>query len=150
MRAVIELARPASKDPEEYDVQFLQVGGPRESGVLNGLFGRVVRCPPGAVSEQSFNGDAVPTSPDVWERALLVAAWGQVLAFAVATDRAALEHSLRKFSARCTGVDDYDDVAYHFLGEVANHTGETREPPAGGSSFLARALLRSCRSGVIT
>jgi hypothetical protein len=112
---VIELARPASEDPEEYDVHLLQVGGPRTSGVVDALFGRVVRCDPAAVSELSFNGDAVPTSAEVWARALLVAPSAQVVAFAVAADRAALEDSLIKFSARCTRLDDYDDVAYHFF-----------------------------------
>jgi hypothetical protein len=48
-------------------------------------------------------------------RALLVAPGGKVLAFAVAANRAALEQSLHKFSARCTRLDDYDDVAYHFF-----------------------------------
>lgn len=110
----IELARPASEDPEEYDVHLLQVGGPRTSGVVEALFGRVVRCDPGEVSELSFNGDAVPTSADVWARALLVAS-ARVVAFAVAADRAALENSLIKFSARCTRLDDYDEVAYHFF-----------------------------------
>lgn len=110
----IELARLPSEDPEEFDVHLLQVGGPRESGVVEALFGRVVRCDPGSVGDLSFNGDAVPTSPDVWARVLLVAPNARVVAVAVATDRAALEHSLRKFSARCTGIDDYDEAAYHF------------------------------------
>jgi hypothetical protein len=112
---VIELARPASEDPEEYDVHLLQVGGPRSSGVVEALFGRVVRCDPGEVGELSFNGDAVPRSEDVWARALLLAPSGRVVAFAVAADRAALEESLTKFSARCTRLDDYDEVAYHFF-----------------------------------
>jgi hypothetical protein len=112
---VIELARPASEDPQEYDVHLLQVGGPRTSGVVEALYGRVVRCDPAEVSELSFNGDAVPTSEDVWARALLVAPSGRVVTFAVATDRAALEESLTKFSARCTRIDDYDEVAYHFF-----------------------------------
>jgi hypothetical protein len=110
---VIDLARRPSEEPEEYDVHLLQVGGPRESGVVDALFGRVVRCE--AVSEMSFDGDAVPASPDVWARALLVGPGGRVLAFAVGTDRRALEHSLDKFSARSTQVDDYDEVAYHFF-----------------------------------
>jgi hypothetical protein len=111
----IELARPASEDPEEYDVHLLQVGGPRTSGAVEALFGRVVRCEPGAISKLSFNGDAAPTSPAVWARALLVAPSAQVVAFAVAADRAALEDSLIKFSTRCTRLDDYDEVAYHFF-----------------------------------
>jgi hypothetical protein len=111
---VIELTRPASEDPEQYDVHLLQVGGPRTSGVVEALYGRVVRCDPGEVGELSFNGDAVPRSEDVWARALLVAPSGRV-AFAVATNRAALEESLTKFSARCTRLDDYDEVAYHFF-----------------------------------
>ena len=115
VRPVIDLGRPPSKVPEEYDVQLLQVGGPRKSGIVGKLFGRFVQCEPGAVSELSFNGDAVPTSPDVWTRALLVKPDGPVLAFSVGPDRAALEHSLEKFSARSMRVDDYDEVAYHFF-----------------------------------
>lgn len=113
---VIELSRAPYGEPEEYDVHLLQVGGPRDSGVVDALFGRVVRCDGAAFTELSFDGDAVPTSPEVWARALLVAPdRDRVIALAVATDRAALEESLRKFSARCAGVDDYDDVAYHFF-----------------------------------
>ena len=112
---VIELER-SSSEAEEWSVHLLQVGGPRRSGVVDALFGRVVRCDPGTVGELSFDGDAVPASPAVWARGLLVGPGGQTLAFAIATDRAALEHSLEKFSARCTRVDDYDEVAYHFLG----------------------------------
>jgi hypothetical protein len=113
--AVIELELRPSDEPEEYDVHLLQVGGPRESGVVGALFGRIVHCDPGTVSELSFNGDTVPTSPDVWARALLSAPAGDVIAFAVAANRAALDHSLHKFSSRCTRVDDYDEVAYHFF-----------------------------------
>jgi hypothetical protein len=112
---VIEPARPASEDPDEYDVHLLQVGGPETSGVVEALFGRVVRCDPGEVSVLSFNGDAVPRSTDVWARALLVAPSGRVVAFGVAADRSALEDSLTEFSARCSRLDDYDEVAYHFF-----------------------------------
>jgi hypothetical protein len=35
-------------EAEEYDVQLLQVGGPRDSGVVPALFARVVRCGPDA------------------------------------------------------------------------------------------------------
>jgi hypothetical protein len=112
---VIELGRRPSEAPEEYDVHLLQLGGPKESGVVDALLGRVVRCDPDAVTDVSFNGDTVPTSPHVWARALLVGPGGRVLAFAVGTDSAALERALDKFSARCTRVDDYDEVAYHFL-----------------------------------
>jgi hypothetical protein len=116
MIPAIELERPPREDPEEYDVHLLQVGGPRESGVVDALYGRVVGCDPGAVEDLSFDGRAVPTSPDVWARALLLAPEGRVLAFAVATDRAELERSLLEFSTRAPRVDDYDEVAYHFLG----------------------------------
>ena len=113
---VIKLSRAPDGESEEYDVHLLQVGGPRGSGVVDALFGRVVRCDGAALTELSFDGDAVPTTPEVWARALLVAPDRDlVLALAVATDRAALEESLRKFSARCPRVDDYDDVAYHFF-----------------------------------
>jgi hypothetical protein len=115
VRPMIELARPPRGDSEEYDVHLLQVGGPRGSGVVQAVFGQVVRCDAGAVDELSFDGDAVPTSPDVWPRALLVAPDVRVLAFAVGPDRAALEQSLEKFSSRSTQVDHYDEVAYHFF-----------------------------------
>ena len=115
VRPVIELGRPPSGDPEEYDVHLLQVGGPRGSGVVQALFAQVVRCDAGAFDELSFDGDAVPISPDVWTRALLVAQDGRLLAFAVGSDRAALEQSLEKFSSRSTQVDSYDEVAYHFF-----------------------------------
>ena len=115
VRLVIELARPPSRDPEEYEVYLLQVGGPRGCGVVQALFGRIVRCDPGASGELSFDGGAVPASPDVWTRALLAAPDGRVLAFAVGPDRAALEQSLEKFSSRATQVADYEEVAYHFF-----------------------------------
>ena len=115
VRPVIELARPPSRDPEEYEVYLLQVGGPRGCGVVQALFGRIVRCDPGASGELSFDGGAVPASPDVWTRALLAAPDGRVLAFAVGPDRAALEQSLEKFSSRATQVADYEEVAYHFF-----------------------------------
>jgi hypothetical protein len=115
VRPMIELARAPNRDPEEYDVHLLRVGGPRGSGVVQALFGQVVRYQAGAVDELSFDGDAMPTSPDVWTRAILVAPDGGVLAFAVAPDRAALEQSLEKFSSRSKQVDDYDEVAYHFF-----------------------------------
>jgi hypothetical protein len=112
----VELGRRPSAEPEEFTVHLLQVGGPKGSNVVDALFGRVVRCAAAAHPDLSFDGRAVPTSPDVWLRALLVAPDRElVLALAVASDRAALEESLRKFSARCPRVDDYDDVAYHFL-----------------------------------
>jgi hypothetical protein len=112
---VVELARPAAGDPEEYEVHLFQVGGPETSGVVEALFGRVVRCDPGEVSELSFDGDAVLRSTAVWARALLVAPSGRVVAFAVASDHTALEDSLIKFSPRCARLDDYDGVAYHFF-----------------------------------
>jgi hypothetical protein len=104
-------------DALQADVHLLQVGGPRGSGVVQALYGRIVRCEPGAVTELSFDGDAVPTSPDVWTRALLVAPDGWVLAFAVGPGRTALEQSLEKLSSRSMQVDDYDEVAYHFFRE---------------------------------
>jgi hypothetical protein len=113
---VINLGRAPRGEPEEYDVRLLQVGGPTDSGVVDALFGRVVRCEAAALTELSFDGNAVPASPDVWARALLVAPDRQlVLGLAVASDRAALEESLRNFSRRSATVDDYDDVAYHFF-----------------------------------
>jgi hypothetical protein len=112
---VIELGRRPTDDPEEYGVHVLQVGGPKGSGVVEALLGKIVRCDPGALSELSFNGDAVPSSPAVWARALLVAPDGFVVVFAVGPDRAALDHSLERFSSRCAWVDDYDEVAYHFF-----------------------------------
>jgi hypothetical protein len=97
-------------------VHLLQVGPPMESGVVDALYGRVVSCESARVPDLSFNGDSVPASRDVWARALLVAPDGdEVLAVSVATDRAALEESLSTFTATATRVDDYDEVAYHFL-----------------------------------
>jgi hypothetical protein len=113
--AAIELDRSPSNDPEELDVLRLQVGGPRDSGTVEALFGRIVRCGRSAVGDVSFNGDAVPASPDVWTRMILLALDGQVLAVAVGPDRAAIDDSLEKFSLRASQVDDYDEVAYHFL-----------------------------------
>ncbi len=112
----IQLGRVPNHEPEEFDVRLVQIGGPTGHGVVDALLGRVVRCDAAALTELSFDGDAVPTSPDVWARALLVAPGRElVVALAVAADRAALEESLRNFSARCARVDDYDDVAYHFF-----------------------------------
>jgi hypothetical protein len=119
---VINLGRAPVDEPEEYDVRLLQVGGPTKSGVVDALFGRVVRCDAAALTGLSFDGDAVPTSPDVWVRALLVAPDRHLaLAVGVAADRAALEESLRTFSARCPRVEDYDDVAYHFFVDNLRH-----------------------------
>jgi hypothetical protein len=109
----IELDRP-SEGHSEYEVGLLQVGGPRESGLAPSLVGRVVRCDRETVSELSFDGDSVPTSSAVWVRGLLVAPSAQVVAFAVATDRVALEGSLQEFSVRSGDIADYDEVAYHF------------------------------------
>lgn len=111
---VIELGRPPETEPEQYDVRLLQVGGPTTSGVVEVLLGRVVHCD--TAVDLSFDGDALPTSPDVWLRTLLVAPdRGRVIALAIASDRGALEETLRKFSARCPRIDDYDEVAYHFF-----------------------------------
>jgi hypothetical protein len=83
---------------------------------VDALFGRVVHCPAGDDDDVSFNGDAVPASRPVWTRGLLIAPErGELAAFAIATDRAALEQALEKFTGRATRVDDYDDVAYHFF-----------------------------------
>jgi hypothetical protein len=100
-------------EAEECEVQLLQVGGPRDSGVVPALSARVVRCAPDALHD-GFNGDAVPTSTHVWVRALLRAASGDVLAFAVGTDRIALEDSLRKLTGQANEVNDFDDCVYHF------------------------------------
>jgi hypothetical protein len=109
----IELDR-SSDGHSEYAVRLLQVGGRREAGVAPSLFARVVRCDRNTVGELSFDGDSVPTWSAVWARGLLVAPSAQVVAFAVATDRVALESSLQEFSARCEDIADYDEVAYHF------------------------------------
>ena len=120
---VIDLARAPSADPEEYDVHLLQVGGPRDSGVVEALVARLVRCDAVALDDLSFDGDAVPKSPDVWMRALLIAPDGApALAVAVGSGRPAVEESLRKFSARCDAVDDYEDVAYHFFVDAPRPT----------------------------
>jgi hypothetical protein len=98
---------------EECEVQLLQVGGPRDSGIIPALLARVVRCGPVAVHD-AFNGDAVPTSTDVWVRALLRAASGDAVAFAVATEGLALEESLRRLTGQASEVKDFDDCVYHF------------------------------------
>jgi hypothetical protein len=95
---IVAVARARSRGPARRTNR--RARGRQESGVVGRLFGRVVRCDPGSVGDLSFDGDAVPSSPDVWARALLVAPNGGVVAFAVATERAALEHSLCEFSAR--------------------------------------------------
>jgi hypothetical protein len=110
----IELGRPPSEDPEEYDVHLLQVGGPRASGRVEGLFGLLVRCDAGSAND-SFNGAAVPPSQHVWARALLLARDGRLLVLAVGADSAALQDSLQKFSARCRQVEAFDEVPCHFF-----------------------------------
>jgi hypothetical protein len=126
---VIDLGRRPSGAPEEYGVRLLQLGGPTESGVVDALFGRVVRCHADEPAELSFDGNTPPASPDVWARALLVAPNDAlVLALAVASQFVALEESLRKFSARSITIDDYDDVAYHFL---RHGDFDGTSPPAG-------------------
>ena len=112
--AVIDVSRPHD-EPREYNVHLLQVGPPKESGVVEALYGRVVHCDAGAVEELSFDADSIP-EPAVWARGLLVASErAEVAAFAVATDRTALEQSLTTLSAAAMRVEDYDDVAYHFF-----------------------------------
>jgi hypothetical protein len=112
---VLELERTPIDRPEEYEVRLLQIGGPRDSGVVEALYARVVRCDRDTAGDASFDWDAVPRSSEVWARAVLTSPDGRLLAFAVATDRSALEQALARFSARCTQVDDYDEVAYHFF-----------------------------------
>jgi hypothetical protein len=68
--AVVDLADHDGSS-EELAVSLLQLGAPRDSGVVAALLGRIVRCPPHAVDDVSFNGDAVPMSPQIWARALL-------------------------------------------------------------------------------
>jgi hypothetical protein len=114
--AVIEIPRSSSEQPAEYEVQLLQLGGPLSSGVVENLFARVVRCSPGEAPDRPFHGGAVPTSPEVWARGVLAGMDGRVLAFAVATAHGALDEALNEFSSRCAHVDDYDEVAYHYLG----------------------------------
>jgi hypothetical protein len=112
---VIDVSRPPG-EPHEYDVQLLQVGPPKGSGVVEALDARVVHCDARAVDDLTFDGNGPPASPEVWTRGLLVAPdRSEAAAFAVATDRDALEESLAPFSARATRVEDYDDVAYHFF-----------------------------------
>ena len=100
-------------DPQEYDVQLLQLGGPRDSGVVPALYAKVVRGRPDAAHE-ALDRDAVPSSPHVWVRALLRANGGDVLAFAVGTEWAAIAESLQKLGAPAAEVESFDDVAYHF------------------------------------
>jgi hypothetical protein len=112
--AVIDVSRP-HEEPLQYDVQLLQVGPPKGSGVVEALYGRVVYFDAGAVEDLFFDTDSIP-QPAVWTRGLLVAPGrGELTAFAVATDRPALEQSLATLSQAATRVEDYDDVAYHFF-----------------------------------
>ena len=113
----IALPRPPS-DVQDYSVHLLQLGGPRRSGVVETLLGRIVWCDPEHLRDLSFNGDAVPASAAVWARTILVMPGREVLALAVATEQAPLEESLDKFAAAARSVHDYDDVAYHFLGRT--------------------------------
>lgn len=94
-------------EPEEYRVRLLQVGGLPESGVVPTLLGRVVRSKATELSPQP------PSSSAVWARGFLAAGERQV-AFAVATEREALEDAL---PARAV-VEDYDEVAYHFFADA--------------------------------
>lgn len=113
---VIQLERPASGPAREYAVQLLQLGGPRDSGVLEGMYGRLVRCRGDALpSHSALQGFPPPTSAAVWARGLLAADTGDVLGFAVAIDRDALAGSLRELCASNDPAGDYDEVAYHFF-----------------------------------
>jgi hypothetical protein len=116
VRPVIDVSRPSGGEPQEYDGRLLQVGPPKRSGVVAALYARVVHCDARALDDLTFDGNGPPASPEVWTRGLLVSSdRGDVAAFAVATDRAALEESLAAFDAVATRVEDYDDVAYHFF-----------------------------------
>jgi len=102
--------------PEELSVNLLQLGGPRDRDVVDALLGRVVRCPSRATASVSFNGDAIPSSPAIWARALLSGESGDVVAVAVGTDPERVQDALGKLSARCPVVADYD-VVYLFWRE---------------------------------
>jgi hypothetical protein len=111
---VIALSRAPTGDPEEYEVRLLQVGAPTCSGVVDALFGRVVRCDATAIA--AFARDAVPACPDVWARALLVAPERDTgVAVAVGSSSAALDDTLSTFTASSAAVDDYDDLGYFFF-----------------------------------
>jgi hypothetical protein len=116
MDATVELARPPSGPAENYVVRLLQLGGPRDSGVLDGMYARVVRCEGDAVpSESALRGFPPPASTEVWARGLLAAETNDVVGFAVATDRHALAPSLEELCTANVLVGDYDEVGYHFL-----------------------------------
>ena len=118
--AVIDLARRPSADAEELDVTVLQLGGPKRSGIVEALYGRVVRCAPDVVAEQAADLPA-PSTSDLWARALLVSPdRDRALGVAVGTTQPALEEALAEFTLPGAVPDDYREVAYHFLGRVAD------------------------------
>jgi hypothetical protein len=114
--AVVELPRLARGEPQEYDVVLLQLGGPRGSGVVDALYGRVVYCAQAGGEETSAVHD-VPASPHVWARAMLLGP-DELVAFAVGTDRGVLEQTLGELVDRPARSEDYGEVAYHFSREA--------------------------------
>jgi hypothetical protein len=116
MDAEVELARPPSGPPEDYVVWLLQLGGPRDSGVVEGLYARVVRCARTTVpGETALRGFPPPASTEVWARGLLGAETRDVIGFAVATNRDALTLSLEELCSSSVLVGDYNEVPHHFF-----------------------------------
>jgi hypothetical protein len=106
--SAVEPERPATGEPRSYDVRRLEFAGPKESGVVDALFGRVVHCP------LDVHDDA-PLPPDVWTRAKLALPHGNQVVAIVGSNKRSVEEAVAAFTARAKRVDDYEDTAYHFL-----------------------------------
>jgi hypothetical protein len=117
VKSAIHPARPR-RNGGVYDVGFLYLGGPKESGVVDWLGARIAwyelfpshaRIPPASTrSERAVR--------HVWMAALLVARDGKgAVAVTVADDADGLENSPATIPATAGRVEDYDEVTYHFL-----------------------------------
>jgi hypothetical protein len=112
----IVLALQPTDAPLEYVAKLLQLGGPRDSGVVEAMYARFVRCRTDAIpSASALRRFPPPTSTQVWARALLVTDTDDFVGFAVGTDRDALAGSLGELCTSSVSAGDYDEVAYHFL-----------------------------------
>ncbi len=127
--SAVEPARPSSGEPRTYVVRCLALGGPRGSGVVDALFGRVVHRMTGAADVERKG--PLP-SPEVWARALLVSPDDdEAVGVAVASDASSLDQALLELAGGSMRVEDYDDVAYHFLSYGGLRSVGGRTIPAG-------------------
>jgi hypothetical protein len=95
------------------DVQpRLQVGGPRTRGVVEAVFGRLVRCGPGAVSELSHS--TATRCPDVWARTPCRTedTGSRLRGRRRSRGPRGLVDAVQRLLYR---LDDYEEVAYHFF-----------------------------------